>query len=475
MSYTVAQNTSFLTVASVLQKVISFVYFTVIARVIGVENTGQYFFAITFTTIFAVAADFGFQPVLTRETARFPENSEKYLNTVFWLKILYGAAAYGLVILFANLLRYGPELKQLIYLSGVTMFFDNIHSGFYGIFRARKNLKYEAAGVVGSQFLTLIIGSIALFNHWPLVWLIAAYTIPSFINVLYSGFFVRRVFALRLRFLWDKAVARAFVGMAVPFALAGIISRLYSYSDSIIMSKLLSKQELGWWSVPYKITFAFQFIPAALSASVYPAISALSVSEPKRIGELFEKSWRYLFTIIFPLVFGILAIAEPFMITVYGPSYAPSVAPLRILLFSLLFGYLGFITAALLNATNRQKTQTALMGAVLVVNLVLNLFLIPRFGINGAAAAAAVSNFLLCAGGFYFSRRTVAISARRLVGFANRTFWPAAIMGVSVYFLTLKINFIAAIPLGAAIYAFLLFLTGGLSVDLIKKIRNKVN
>jgi O-antigen/teichoic acid export membrane protein len=84
MSYTVAQNTSFLTIASVLQKVISFFYFIFVARMIQVEHTGVYFFAITFTTIFTVVADFGMGPVLTRETARFPDRAQSYFNTVFW-------------------------------------------------------------------------------------------------------------------------------------------------------------------------------------------------------------------------------------------------------------------------------------------------------------------------------------------------------------------------------------------------------
>src|SRR3989344_4850127 len=115
MSYTVTQNTSFLTAASVLQKVISFVYFTFVARLIGVENTGVYFFAITFTTIFTVVADFGMGPVLTREAARYPDSSERYLNTVFWSKVFFGLAAYLLVVFFINIFNYPPVTKLLVY------------------------------------------------------------------------------------------------------------------------------------------------------------------------------------------------------------------------------------------------------------------------------------------------------------------------------------------------------------------------
>ena len=149
------------------------------------------------------------------------------------------------------------------------------------------------------------------------------------------------------------------------------------------MSKLLSAKELGWWSVPYKIAFAFQFIPVALSASVYPVFSSLFLTNKMAIGPLFEKSWRYLFAIIFPAAFGLIAIADPVVRKVFGQEFFPSIAPLRFLLLSLIFGFLSFITGALLNAVNKQKPQTGLMALVLVVNIILNLILLPRLGITG--------------------------------------------------------------------------------------------
>jgi len=474
MSYTVAQNTSFLTVASVLQRAISFVYFIVIARIIGVENTGVYFFAITFTTIFTVVADFGLNPVLTREAARYPEKSEEFFSTVFLTKIVFGVVAYGLVVFFINLFNYPTLTKELVYLSGLTMFFDNLHSSFYSLFRARKNLIYESIGIIGSQFLTAIIGTIALLNHWPLLWLILAYTIPSGLNVLYSGWFAHKIYNLKHFWLWRKELFVAFVVFSWPFALAGIISRFYSYSDSLLMSKMLSPQELGWWSVPYKITFAFQFIPVALVASVYPAMSSFYLEEKEKIGELFEKSWRYLLTIVLPLSFGLMVLAYPVITKIYKPEYAPAVPVLQILLISLIFGFLAFTTGALLNATNHQKIQTSLLGVSLVISVVLNLILLPRLGIIGAAVSATISNFVLLLGGFVFSRRYVVISGRNLWKYFNQAFWPAVVMAVVVYLLVQKINFLITIPIGVLVYFILLWLTGGIDRELINNIKAKI-
>ncbi len=474
MAYSVAQNTTFLTVASIAQKIISFAYFTFVARVIGVSNTGQYFFAISFTTIFTVVADFGLGPVLTREAAKYPENSEKYFNTVFWTKVIFGVAAYLLVVFSINALHYAQEIKILVYLSGITMFFDNLQIAFFNIFRARKNLIYEAVGLVGAQLLTMIIGTIALFTRAPLYWLIIAYTIPSFLNFLYAAIFVRRVTGIHYRFVVDWRVLKLFISVALPFAGAGIISRLYAYSDSILMSKMLGSEHLGWWSVPYKITFAFQFIPVALAASVYPVMSVLSLKGGTEIGSLFEKAWRYLFIIVFPLSFGLMALARPIIIQLYGANYIPSVSVLQTLLVSLPFGYLSFITGALLNATNHQKIQTLLLGLALVTNVILNLALIPVLGINGAALAAVASNAVLCLGGFYFVRRFVAIDGGRIIKFAFQSIWPAAIMAVAALYLVRKVNFILVIPAGVVMYGSLLMLSGGLSRQMVASALRKV-
>lgn len=474
MTYSVAKNTSFLTIASIGQKIISFVYFTVIARLIGVENTGMYFFALTFTSIFAVVADFGLANVLTREASKSPEKTQSIFSSIFGGKLIFGALAYLLVIFFVNILNYPETTKYLIYLAGFTMWLDNLHSLFYAVFRAKRNLKYESFGIVASQFITLFIGSLALYFKLPLIWLIGAYTCASVFNVFYSSFFAVKVCLIRIKATLSIESCREFFNMAWPFALAGVIGRLYSYSDSLLMSKILTERELGWWSVPYKIVFAFQFIPLALSASVYPVFSALFLSDRNALAKLFEKSWRYLFTLVFPLAIGIFAISGPFIIMVYGKNYAPSVVPLRILAFSLVFSYLALLSGTFLNAIGQQRKQTIIMAIVLVINVTFNLILLPKIGINGAAISALIGNFVLWLLGFIFVRSYVAINGKMIFGYFIRSLVPSLFMGVLVFWLGQKINFIYTIPIGVAVYVILLFITGGLNKEIILEIRHKL-
>ena len=84
----IAKNTSYLTIALIIQKVLSFSYFILLARGLGPENLGKYYFAISFTTIFAIFIDLGLVNYLTRETAKIKDKVPKLLANILGLKII---------------------------------------------------------------------------------------------------------------------------------------------------------------------------------------------------------------------------------------------------------------------------------------------------------------------------------------------------------------------------------------------------
>ena len=345
------------------------------------------------------------------------------------------------------------------------MFFDNLQTSFYSIFRAYRNLRYESFGMVASQFITLIIGTVAIFNHAPLYWLIIAYTIPSMLNMIFGAACVRYILNVHFTFSWDKNLSWHFLRLAFPFALAGFIGRLYSYADSVLMSKMLGPEHLGWWSVPYKITFAFQFIPTALTASIYPAMSALAEKNRAKVTDLFTKSWRYLFLLVLPLACGISALAHPIIIRLYGVNFEPSILILRFLLVSLVFTFLSFVNGSLLNALDRQKTQTALIALALTCNVLLNLYLLPLFGVKGAAISALVASFILWLTGYIAVSRTIVINHGALAKIFLRTIWPAIVTAIPLYIFASTVNFVVLMVIAIPLYGMLVWVSGGITKE----------
>jgi O-antigen/teichoic acid export membrane protein len=202
--------------------------------------------------------------------------------------------------------------------------------------------------------------------------------------------------------------------------------------------------------------------------------SALWATDKVALAKLFEKSWRYLFSIVFPLSAGIFAIAAQFIMKVYGADYADSIFPLRVLSISLIFGYLAIICASMLNAIGQQRKQTLLMTIALIASVACNLFLLPRYGINGAAFSALFSNLLLWVIGFIFVKKYADVDCKIIFKYALQTLVPAFIMGALVYWLCGKISFLIAAPIGAIAYFAMLFITGGMSKEIVLEVKTKI-
>jgi O-antigen/teichoic acid export membrane protein len=434
MSYTVTQNTSFLTAAALIQKVISSAYFFLVARFIGEEVTGDYFNIFASIAIFTVIADFGLGGVLIREVSKNKQNANEYFNTIFLTKLVCTLLAILLMFGIKLLFGYPVQNFSLLIVAGVILLFDSLQNTFYGVFRAFNNVLYEAFALIGAQALTLIIGISALLMRAPLIWLVVAFAVPSFVSVLYASFALRRVYKIHFKMEYNKRLGKQILKIALPFALSGILVRLYGYSDSVIMNSLLSRAELGWWGMAYKISYVFQLLPVALGAAIYPAMSSSFAyfKDGKEIISLMKKSYHYLLLCAFPISAAVFALA-PKVITFFLPRFIPSITVLQILILSIATGFLTFVHGAALNAINKQSVQTLLIASALVLSIVLNILLIPKFGIYGAALTAVVSNFVWCVLGYCAVNRFIKLPHISFFVLIQKILWPAFFMSAIIF------------------------------------------
>lgn len=459
----VAKNTVYLTSAFVGQKVLSFLYFTIIARAVGVDGVGRYFIAVSFTTIWSVFVDLGLANVLVREVAKFPEKAQKLFANVLGMKIILAVVSVIGANLTARLLGYPDETRLMIAIASFVMVLDSTHLVLYAVMRGYQDLKYEAIGVVSGQAITITVGGIFLGLGLPLPFLIGALLCGSAWNVVWSAWMLKRKFGVLPLFRLDRSIIRFFWGVTIPFALAGIFSRVYSYIDSIMLSKLISETSVGLYSVAYKIAFAFQFVPMAFAAAIYPAMSEYYVSDRERLGRLFAFSLKYLLALALPLTFGIAILASPIIIAVYGSDFSGSILPLQVLMFSLVFAFLYWPAGSLLNACDRQAKNTLVMGVTMVSNIVLNAILIPRLSATGAAISALLGNMILFAGAFFFAHDLAPWHKRILATASLKILLSSVAMGAVIIALRPVVHFLLLIPVGVVVYVSIMMLTGGIT------------
>ncbi|HJV32785.1 MAG TPA: flippase [Patescibacteria group bacterium] len=448
----VAKNIFHLLTSSVLQKAIAFVYFALIARWAGVEDTGAYFFALSWTLMFTTITDMGLTPVLIREAAKDKTRTEKYLNQTLALKLPLTVVAVLAAVVGAWLFRVEPGTRLLVTLAAVVISLDAISLTFYGVLRAHHVLKYEGLGLVVGQTVTMVIGLASLKLGAPLAILVVALIAGSSWNALASIWIVRKRLGIRARLAWDWGFAKAILRMAVPFALAGAFVKVYTSADAVLLTHFKGEAAAGLYSVPYKLTFAFQFVPMAFTAAFYPAMSRAYAADKRELGDLFYKALWALMLIAAPIAAGIMALAPELVDFVYGQDYLPAVAALQVLIVSVLPIFLDFPIGSLLNASDRQMTQTKLMGMATVISVVLNLALIPAYGLTGVVIASVVSHAALLLGGFIMVGKFLEWPALKFAGVAIRATLAASAMFVGVTLAKAYVPFPAAVLVGVVLY-----------------------
>jgi len=329
-------------------------------------------------------------------------------------------------------------------------------------------LRYEALNIVINQVIILVVGLGVLFFKLPLPYLMLPFILASAFSMIFAGVSVRRVLAIKYRPMFDTALLKTILKIAVPFALIAIFSRVYGYIDSVMLSKMVGDKAVGWYSVAMKIPFALQFIPAALAASIFPAFSHHFVHDKEQLRATFERVVKFLLIIVVPMSVGIAVLARPIVLSFYGAEYLPAVLPLQILMAGLVFVFLNFPLGSLLNGCDRHMLNMYLVGVIMVVNVALNIFAIPRFSFVGAAAAFVVSHALLFVVSMIAAARIVPYGKARMLLTAGQTIISAGAMAMVILMLIDKVHFILLIIIGALVYAAMIFLVRGLTIGEIK-------
>lgn len=406
MSYgeKIAKNAVWLVAATMLNKVIALAAFYVIARLTGPHTTGTYFYGVSVTSVFVVLSDLGMTPVIIRAIASQREDSSKLLGAAFRLKAILAPIAILIALGYGYLNGVDRETMMTIAIACLVMTADTFHLALYGALRGKQNLRIEAVGMLVGQILTTLCAITAALLQFGAPGLAGALLVGSTWNVVWA---LSKTRELKISFSEpSRAHYRTLIHEAVPFGISGVAVKVYSYVDSLLIHAYHGATAVGYYAVAYKMTYALQFLPLTFTAALYPALaSAWAKKEHVALRKAFVGSLRFLAAIGFVLSAGLSGLAPRLIDVLYGPKYLGSVAPFEVLPWVLLPIFMDFPIGSLLNATNRAYLKTSAMVATMVVNVILNVVLVPSMGPLGSAWAGVFSFWLLFFIGVVFSQR----------------------------------------------------------------------
>lgn len=362
-----------------------------VARYLGPEQFGLFNFALAFTGLFGAIATLGLQGIAVRDIVRDPENARLTLGTAAMLQLVGGLLSFLLILAAIAYLRPDDALaRTIVAILGAMMLLKASEIAVYW-FESQVQSKYTVWVQNGVFLVFAAVKVVLIVLEEPLsafVWaMLAEATVVATILLLVFNLRGHRITQLQASFERAKSLLKD----SWPLLLSSIAITVYMKIDQIMLGQMIGDEAVGIYSAAIRISEVWYFIPMAIVASVFPAIiEAKKWSEGLYYARL-QRLYDLMAVISVLVALPMTLFSGSLIAMLFGIKFSAAGTVLAIHIWAGVFVFLGVASGNWFIAENLQKLifQRTVCGAV--ANIILNLLLIPKFGVNGAAVALLIS------------------------------------------------------------------------------------
>ena len=377
------KNTFWLTVAEGLSKFFKFFLIPLSARMLGPEKFGILGYTISLLATVYIFSDFGLASIFIREFKKQETTKDRLFSSLLIIKsvllVLSTLAAVACYFWIDD-----PQVRTIFFIILGTTAFDQAKKLWSTISEANSKMHYRGVGLVSESAITTLFGLYVLATHPSIIGIAWAYFWGNSISFFIMLFLVRREIPIPL--ILDKPLIRRILKLCIPFLLIIGISFLLISTDTLLIKWLLGATEVGYYQAAAKFIQFGLIVPYLVNIALYPIMSSLH-NQHKRLAEVLKQSIGALLMVAIPALIGGLILGKPIVLKIFGHAYTPSIIIFKILLFSLFIEFLLTLINNTLLVLNQEKANLKISTAALVMNILLNLILIPFIGIKGSALA----------------------------------------------------------------------------------------
>lgn len=396
-------NTGWLLLGRIFSLGISFLIGVYIARYLGPAHYGLFSYVISFVGLFAFLTSFGIDGIVNREIIKNPDNTNEITGTAFYIKIIGSLLAIFSVFVVSFFTVKDPFTLLLICLFS----FSFIPQAFNVIeiyFKSQVLAKKIATAQILASIISTLLKILCIVLGKGIFWLVIIFVIEAFIYASISIFLFTKIGNHLKKWKFNFSRAKLILKDSWPLMFAIIAVGVYMKIDQVMIKNILGNEQAGIYAVAVKLSELWYFVPTLICASVFPALTkAMNISK-----DFFENRIKKLYFLMFWLSFFIALVTTFFahwiIKIIFGIPYLGATGTVQIYVWAGISVSLGIVIGQywLVNNFTKIYFYTTLMGAI--VNIAINIILIPRMGINGAAIATLISYTVVVFGLFVFKK-----------------------------------------------------------------------
>ncbi|AET70709.1 membrane protein involved in the export of O-antigen and teichoic acid [Desulfosporosinus orientis DSM 765] len=399
----VLKNAAALSVASVLSKVITAVVGIAVTRYLGPEIYGEYSSALAFVSTFILFADFGLSNYMVQEGSRDEKVLPLFLGNTLLFKVLTSLALYLLMLGLMFPAGYNQSIRSMVMVLGLASALNALDASVYNYFQAKQQMYVAAIYQFLSTFLIGALTILVVLTQGTVVMITAAQLVTAVLISLSLYAHLRR----QLRLEFDLSRLLGMLRQGLPYGMAVIFLFVYFQIDMFMLSLMKPPIEVGVYSAAYRLIAVLLFIPGILTSVIYPILFQLGVESKEKHRGTIEKIFKVLSAVGIPGSVLIFVLADPLLTWLYNGRFPASIPILMLLSWFFAFECLSFSLGDVLTTTDRQWTRAKIQGGAALLNIGINLYAIPRYGIYGASVATLITELYVFIAFYWVVRRYV--------------------------------------------------------------------
>jgi O-antigen/teichoic acid export membrane protein len=368
-----------------------------LARILGAEQLGMYSFALSALDLTAGLAIFGLDTALLRYIAILGSKRDEQgiwgtlqvgIGAAMLLSVITGTALYGLSFYIANSSFHKPELAPLLQLVSVFVPLINLSELLAGALRGFKRMDYPVIAQFTFQpvFRLVLIG-LLLLSGLDAVWAIVTYGIADLAASLIMIYFLNKQFPLKRSLQAGRRNLRELLSFALPLWISEMMLKLKNNIQTLFLGVLSTVTGAGIFTVASQITMVSGDFSSAINTSSKPLIAELHAKgDIKQMGKIYQMANKWVVMVQLP-VFLLMMLFPETLLSIFGESYTQGATVLMILAATDLLSMSTGMGNIIIDMTGYTKLKLINSALRLTVYIGLNLLLIPRWGMIGAAIA----------------------------------------------------------------------------------------
>jgi O-antigen/teichoic acid export membrane protein len=385
---------------------LNFAVAILLTRTLPMDEAGMVFMLMTLVTGVALFSRLGVEQWVVREVARLSVSEQS--QQIHYLKAAYALTLRSSLLFMLAWLLVSPMMQRWLFDGSIRLEFLGIAVLGIPAFNIimlnstfLKSVQKTADSILVQNSLPAISYMLVLVLAWFYYryqqHYLLFYTL-SLILAAITSFYWLKPWWQTLKYKQSTAFAlKTVLNQSLVLAPVSFFSFLMLWADTLLTGWLLTNADVALFTVAARLSFISLFFLGALDATIYPRLLNIHKHNPSQLKSFFWQSTGLVAGVLSGVTF-LLLIAGELILTVFKPEYVAASTTLALLLIAQLIRALSLTFSFMFIMENQVRYLNSLLGFALVINILANLFLIPRFGIEGAASATLSANFVLTAG-----------------------------------------------------------------------------